>query len=58
MMIYTGAGKFYPGIPARNLNDREVEIYGGEKFLERLGIYAKPKKEKPKKDDQEVEEGE
>ena len=36
----TGKG-FLRGVPRRNLNDKEVEQYGGEEFLLSTGLYFK-----------------
>lgn len=55
MLIYNGKG-FIPGIPARDLDDAEVEKYGGEKLLLETGLYAKPVK--AKKENKENKEGE
>lgn len=40
MLKYNGLG-YYPGVPTRDLNDEEIEKYGGEKFLLALKIYEK-----------------
>ena len=41
MLKYIGNGSL-PGIPARDLSDREVEVYGGEESLLATGLYDKP----------------
>lgn len=48
MLKYNGKG-YIPGIPARDLTDDEVEKYGGEDELLKLGIYEKPKAQTGKK---------
>jgi len=40
MLVYKGE-KFLPGIPARDLDDREVEQHGGYDQLIATGIYGK-----------------
>lgn len=59
MLKWNGTG-FVPNIPARDLNDDEVDRYGGEEFLLLLGIYEKPskKKIKPVVDDNDNKRGE
>ena len=63
MLKYTGGGYggFLPGIPARDLTDKEVERLGGEKNLLETGLYEKAgKKEQPieeKTPDEEVKHG-
>jgi len=55
MLIYTGGGYggSLPMIPARDLQDEEVERCGGEEYLLNTGLYQKPapepqnKKRKP-----------
>jgi len=44
MLIYTGGGSggSLPGLPARDLQDEEVERLGGEKKLLATGLYEKP----------------
>jgi hypothetical protein len=43
MLKYIGNG-FIVGIPARDLKQKEIKKYGGEKFLLETGLYAKPKR--------------
>ncbi len=40
MLKYVGNGSL-ADIPARDLTDDEVKIYGGEEFLLSTGLYAK-----------------
>jgi len=40
MLKYIEGGFIY-GIPARDLTEKEVEEYGGEKFLIKTGLYEK-----------------
>ncbi len=53
MLKYVGDGSWLSGIPARDLTDEEVEIYGGEAFLTRSGLYRRPerKMERPVRED-------
>jgi hypothetical protein len=38
-LTYVGAGAFLPGVPARNLTDEEVQMYGGREALLASGLY-------------------
>lgn len=42
MLKYRGNGNHLAGIPARDLNDEEVKLFGGEKKLIKTGLYEKP----------------
>lgn len=42
MLIYTGKGSWFPGIPARDLTAEEVEKFGGVEYLLSLGLYEQP----------------
>lgn len=44
-LIYTGDG-FLPGVPARDLEEHEVEAHGGAKKLISSGLYTE-EKDKP-----------
>jgi len=59
MLKYIGNG-FIPGIPAKDLNDAQVEKYGGVEYLVGTGLFEKVvKKKKVKKiETVEIEEGE
>ncbi len=39
MLIYTGKGKFIPGVPARNLTAAEAKLYGKDRLLS-SGLYV------------------
>ena len=44
-MIYIKSSQaFLVGIPARDLTESEVELYGGEDYLLSTGLYKKPEK--------------
>lgn len=60
MLHYVGKASL-PGIPARDLTDKEVERLGGAQFLINTGLYAKPeppqkRTSKPKETAQDGEE--
>ena len=57
MLKYIGKG-FLPGIPARDLNDIEVQKYGGVKFLIGTGLFEKPIEKRKKVEIDFIEEGE
>ncbi len=40
-MLYYIGQSFIVGIPARDLEESELEQYGGEKFLLKTGLYTK-----------------
>ena len=44
MLIYTGGGYggAQPNIPARDLTDEEVKLYGGAEALVKTGLYVRP----------------
>ena len=44
-LVYVGNG-YLPGVPARDLNDEEVEQYGGEAYLLATKLYVKPHDDK------------
>jgi len=44
MLIYIGAGKFLPGVPARDLTEAEVSLFGGKEALLKSGLYRLPRK--------------
>lgn len=51
-MKYVGNGSFLPHVPARDLTDEEVEMYGGEEALALSRLYetvpkSRAKHEKP-----------
>jgi hypothetical protein len=54
-LTYVGTGAWLPGVPARDLTDEEVQMYGGKEALLACGLYEeeKPAKsaEKEKKSD-------
>lgn len=41
-LIYTGSA-FLPGVPARDLDDEEVQLYGGKEALVASGLYEEDK---------------
>lgn len=45
MLKWNGTG-FCLAVPARDLNDKEVEQYGGKEYLLSLGIYEEPAENK------------
>ncbi len=47
---YIGNGAYFPGIPACDLTDEQVEEHGGEKKLLATGLYEKVKPAKKKED--------
>lgn len=62
MLKYIGKTKWLPGVPARDLTDAEVELYGGKELLLKVGIYAEepaqqPEKRRYSKDEEPVETG-
>ncbi len=40
MMRYIGHGDWLAGVPARDLSDDEVALYGGAEALLKSGLYA------------------
>lgn len=40
MLRYIGNGNWLPGVPARDLTDAEVALYGGKRLLLATGIYS------------------
>lgn len=40
MLIYQGGG-FLPGVPARDLAEEDVKLYGGEHFLLATGLWKR-----------------
>ena len=50
MLIYTGKGNFWDGIPARDLTDEEVKALGGEEKILLTGHYQRPKQEDKSKE--------
>lgn len=48
MLKWTGLG-FLAGIPARDLEDDEIDMYGGVEYLLETGLYTHPEGEKPAK---------
>lgn len=52
MLKYVGQGTSWPGVPARDLTEEEVEQYGGERVLLAVGLWEKPKLPKPAKKDE------
>jgi len=64
MLKWNGSG-FLDGVPARDLNEDELDQYGGKEFLLGTGLYAeeastsKPKsKKQPSSEETEVKKGE
>jgi len=52
MLEYIGNGDFIEGIPARDLTESEVALYGGAERLIKSGLYKRSeKKDQPKKDE-------
>lgn len=43
-LVYVGEGRTVDNIPARDLNPREVMIFGGRFYLLKTGLYAEPDK--------------
>lgn len=39
--------QFLAGVPARDLTDDEIKLYGGEAYLIKSGLYKKVKIKKP-----------
>ena len=57
MLKYTGGGfgGSLPGLPARDLQDEEVERLGGEDDLLATGLYEKPAQPEPRRKHSEKE---
>ena len=49
-MIYTGDGRSWPHIPARDLSDEEVKRIGREKIM-RTGLYKEEKEKSRSNED-------
>lgn len=43
-LIYVGEGRKVDNVPPRDLNPREVMLYGGRFYLTRTGLYVEPDK--------------
>jgi hypothetical protein len=54
MLKYIGKG-FLTGIPARDLSEHEIKMYGGERFLLATGMWVRPKPKKKKVAEKKIE---
>lgn len=52
MLKYIGNGSFIIDIPARDLTDDEVKLYGGVVALVKTGLYEKVEEKSPSRDSQ------